>query len=103
MRRDSLRGAPSRTVCGLAVAEAPALAMHQPKMIISSGSQPTIERRGDDAVRVTTPLEAITRLERLDGDRRIRTVVLAGGYANNRDLERFLGVFYPTVRVEREK
>ena len=52
----------------------------------------------DDAFVVTTPLEAIARLER----RRVRTVVLAGTFARNRELAAFVRAFYPAVRVERE-
>lgn len=74
---------------------------HKLKMILSSGTQPTIERRGQDAIHVATPLELITRLER-ESDRRIRTIVLAGGYASNYELARFLDAFYPAVHVERE-
>ena len=53
----------------------------------------------DEAIVVTTPLDAIMRLEKR---RRISTVVLAGVYARDRELAAFLGEFYPSIRVERE-
>lgn len=52
------------------------------------------ERR-DRAV-VATPLDMIARLEE-HGE--ISTVVLAGGFAANRELASFLLDFYPAVRV----
>lgn len=64
-------------------------------LIVSSSYQPS---RYDDVFVVATPLEAIERLER----RRVRTVVLEGTFAKNRELAAFLRDFYPSVRVERE-
>ena len=63
--------------------------MLQHKLILSS----------EEVVRVTTPLELITRLER---ENSIRTIVLGGEYATNAELERFLATFYPRVRIEHE-
>ncbi len=77
-------------------------AMQYQTMILASGNQPTIGRRGDETICVATPLDAIMRLERVDGRRRIGTVVLAGGYASDGELARVLGVLYPAVRIERE-
>ena len=76
--------------------------MQHHKMILSSGTQPTIVRWSDDAIHVATPLDAIIRLERAESQRRIHTVVLAGRYASDRELARFLGAFYPAVHIERE-
>jgi hypothetical protein len=64
-------------------------------LIVSSDRYPTAD---DDMFVVKTPLEAIARLER----RRVRTVVLAGTFARNRELAAFLRAFYPAVRIERE-
>jgi len=69
-------------------------------MIVSAGNQPSVRTAREDAIVVATPLDAIMRLEGRD---RIRTVVLAGSYASNRELATFLGEFYPRVRVEREE
>ena len=74
----------------------------RPKMILASGTRPTIERWSDEVVRVATPLDAIMRLERMHRHDPIRTVILAGGFASDPELVRFLGVFYPRVRVECE-
>ena len=49
----------------------------------------------DDREVVATPLDMISRLE----DHQISTVVLAGGFAKNRELASFLLDFYPAVRV----
>ena len=64
-------------------------------LIVSSNGRPG-ER--DDAMVVSTPLDAIVRLEHR---KRIRTVVLTGSYARDRELAAFLDEFYPSVRVER--
>lgn len=66
-------------------------------MILATTSQ-TTPAASDDTVVVTTPLDAIMRLEK----RRVRTVVLAGSYATNRELAAFLGEFYPSIMVVRE-
>jgi hypothetical protein len=52
-------------------------------------------KREDRAV-VSTPLDMIHQLE---DHHEISTVVLAGGFAKNRELATFLLDFYPTVRV----
>jgi hypothetical protein len=58
------------------------------RLIVSSEAHPSNPS-------VATPLDAITRLE----DQRIRTVVLAGSFAQDRELASFLRDFYPDVRV----
>jgi hypothetical protein len=55
-------------------------------------------RETADAICVTTPLDAIMRLEK----RPIRTIVLAGAYADDTELAEFLGEQYPNVRIERD-
>lgn len=65
-------------------------------MIVDSATPATPR---DDAYVVTTPLDAIMRLEK---GRQIRTVILAGRYARSRELAAVLGELYPSVRVERE-
>jgi hypothetical protein len=72
------------------------------KLVMSPGNQPTVERHRDEAIRVRTPLDAIMILERAQRDHRIGTVVLAGGYAHDQVLARFLHTFYPAVRIESE-
>jgi hypothetical protein len=47
---------------------------------------------------VSTPLDAIVRLER----RPIATVILVGPYATDPELAAVLGELYPSVRIERE-
>jgi hypothetical protein len=64
-------------------------------LIVSNAGR--LEER-DDAMVVSTPLDAIVRLERR---KRIRTVVLSGSYARDQELAAFLDEFYPSVRVER--
>ena len=65
--------------------------------LIVSRDKQNFER--GDAIVVSTPLDAIMRLEKR---RRIGTVVLAGSYARDSELAAFLDEFYPSVRVERE-
>jgi hypothetical protein len=65
-------------------------------MIMASHIAPTIT---DHAVVVSTPLDAIVRLE---GAGRVRTVVLAGTYARDPVLAASLRELYPTVHIERE-
>jgi hypothetical protein len=67
-------------------------------MILSRNHPPAMFLREEDAVVVTTPLDAIVRLER---GRRISKVVLAGSYASDAALVSFLGAFYPTVEIQR--
>jgi hypothetical protein len=66
------------------------------EIIIVADSTPTIT---DHSFVVTTPLDAIDRLER---ERRVRTVVLAGTFARDTMLAAFLGEFYPSIHVERD-
>jgi hypothetical protein len=65
-------------------------------MIVASDIAPTIT---DHSFVVTTPLDAITLLEKR---RRVRTVVLAGRYAHDAMFEAFLVESYPSLYVERE-
>ena len=67
----------------------------QQTMIISS-DQPSVPSAHEDVLVVGTPLEAIMRLEQRE---RIRTVVLVGSYATNREFAAFLSEVYPSVRV----
>jgi hypothetical protein len=67
-------------------------------IVSSSGNRPTNYDTHEDVFEVATPLDAIVRLE----TQRIRTVVLAGSYATNRELAAFVGEFYPTIRIECE-
>lgn len=60
---------------------------------------PRRETAGDNTICVTTPLDAIMRLEK----RPIRTVVLAGHYAYDSALAAFIGEQYPNVKIERDK
>jgi hypothetical protein len=53
----------------------------------------------EDAINVSTPLDAIVRLEHR---KRVRTVVLAGTFARDRELAAFLGELYPSIRIECE-
>jgi len=69
----------------------------QDTMILATANQGA-PAASDDTVIVTTPLDAIMRLEK----RPIRTIVLAGSYATNRELAAFLGEFYPSILVVRE-
>jgi hypothetical protein len=68
-------------------------------LIISSADRATAIAGRANPLCATTPLEAIVRLE---GVRRIRTIVLAGSYALNRELAAFLAECYPAVNVECE-
>ena len=69
-------------------------------MIVTSNNQPVIGGlryyARDEAIVVSTPLDAIVRLE---NGPRIATVVLAGSFSKNQELASFLGAFYPSVRV----
>ena len=65
-------------------------------MIVASDIAPTVT---DHALVVGTPLDAIIRLE---SQQRITTVVLAGAYARDLELARFLGESYPSICVELE-
>jgi hypothetical protein len=67
----------------------------QQTMIISS-DQPSVPSTHDDVVVVGTPLEAIMRLEQRE---RIRTVVLVGSYATNREFAAFLSEVYPSINI----
>ncbi len=67
----------------------------QQTMIVSS-DQPSVTSAHDGIIVVGTPLEAIIRLEKPE---RIRTVVLAGAYATNRELATFLSEFYPSLCI----
>jgi hypothetical protein len=49
------------------------------------------------AIRVATPLDAIARLEH---QHRISTVVLAGSFADDRELAESLAELYPSIQVE---
>ncbi|HEV7558963.1 MAG TPA: hypothetical protein VGO00_26000 [Kofleriaceae bacterium] len=69
-------------------------------MIVSSGAPRSREVSGEhDAVVVSTPLEAIHRLESRDP---IAAVVLAGSYATNAELGDFLAETYPFLQIARE-
>ncbi len=65
------------------------------RMMIISPRRETV----DNTICVTTPLDAIMRLEK----RPIRTVVLAGHYAYDSALAAFIGEQYPNVKIERDK
>ena len=67
----------------------------QQTMIVSS-DQPSVTSAHDGFIVVGTPLEAIMRLEKPE---RIRTVVLAGAYATNREFAKFLSEFYPSLCI----
>jgi hypothetical protein len=67
----------------------------QQTMIVSS-DQPAVTSAHDGIIVVGTPLEAIIRLEKPE---RIRTVVLAGAYATNREFATFLSAFYPSLCI----
>jgi hypothetical protein len=64
------------------------------KMIVSSR-----KHMSEQAVVVTTPLDAIMQLE---GPGRIGTVVLAGSFAMNEELANSLAELYPGLRIECE-
>jgi hypothetical protein len=71
------------------------------KMIVSArGSErhAMMDATEEGAIVVSTPLDAILRLERRN---RIRTVVLTGSYARSPELAAFLWEFYPTIQIER--
>ena len=70
----------------------------QQTMIVSS-NQPSVSSTREDTIVVTTPLDAILRLEHPEG---IRTVVLAGSCTTNGELAAFLSELYPSIRIERE-
>jgi hypothetical protein len=65
-------------------------------MIVASGTKPA--SNGGIHI-VTTPLDAIMRLER---KRKITHVILAGTFAQDHELASCLGALYPAVRVEVE-
>lgn len=67
----------------------------QQTMIISS-DQPSVTNTHEDTIVVSTPLDAIMRLEQAE---RIRTVVLVGSYATNREFAAFLSEFYPAIQI----
>ncbi|HEY4180894.1 MAG TPA: hypothetical protein VGM90_28825 [Kofleriaceae bacterium] len=77
----------------------PALHAAQPSMreimIVADGAPTTT----DHSFVVTTPLDAIVRLEKRV---QVRTVVLAGRHARDPALVAFLEEFYPSLHVERE-
>ena len=70
----------------------------QQTLIMSPTTAPAADDT-QDAYVVSTPLDAIIRLER----RHIRTVVLAGAYARNGELAASLHELYPSIRIEREE
>ncbi len=76
--------------------------MKRTKMIVSSGLPATPRRYGDETIHVVTPLDAIVMLERAEREGQIDMIVLAGAYAGDSELARFLGAFYPAVRIEQE-
>ena len=69
------------------------------KMIV--GSPDAQQRIGEtrNAIIVSTPLDAIVRLE---GTQPIMTVVLRGSFASDRAFIAFLAESYPGVRIEEE-
>jgi hypothetical protein len=66
-------------------------------LILSSNASRSITH--EDTTIVATPLDAISRLE---GHRPISTVLLAGTFARNTEVVKFLAEFYPSVRIEYE-
>jgi hypothetical protein len=68
-------------------------------MIVASSRQLSLRQGYENSVVVTTPLDAIVRLEK---PHPIRTVVLVGAYATNHELVAFLTEFYPSIQLERE-
>ena len=70
----------------------------QQTMIMSSSAEPTTDDN-EGSIVVTTPLDAIIRLE----SRQIRTVVLSGAYARNGEFAECLCELYPSVRIERDE
>lgn len=67
-------------------------------MIVSSRGEPSIHA-DDRSIIVTTPLDAILRLQE---PQRIHTVVLVGSYATNGELVAFLTECYPAIHLECE-
>lgn len=69
------------------------------QMIVSSIRARQGTSTGHDSIVVSTPLDAIARLESRAA---IATIVLAGSYATDHALAAFFAESYPTVRVEQE-
>lgn len=69
------------------------------QMIVSSISARQGTSTGHDSIVVSTPLDAIARLESREV---IATIVLAGSYATDRELAAFFAESYPAVRIEQE-
>jgi len=69
-------------------------------LIVSVERESSSNSGTEDPVVVRTPLDAIMRLERRP--QRIRTVVLAGAYATNDELAKFINEAYPWVGVEQD-
>jgi hypothetical protein len=67
-------------------------------MILATATETTHSDALDEAIVVSTPLDAIARLERRN---HIRTVILTGSYARNSELAAFLWEFYPSIQIER--
>lgn len=65
-------------------------------MIVAPDIAPAVS---DYAFVVSTPLDAIIQLEK---PHRIQTVVLAGTYAESRELAECFSELYPTINFERE-
>jgi hypothetical protein len=65
-------------------------------MIVASSRQFSPLNADENSIVVTTPLDAIVRLEK---SHPIATVVLVGAYATNRELVAFLTEFYPSIRL----
>lgn len=65
-------------------------------MIVASSRHLSPRSADENSIVVTTPLDAIVRLEKPCP---IATVVLVGAYATNRELIAFLTEFYPSVEL----
>jgi hypothetical protein len=68
-------------------------------MIIASSRHVPLGDMYDSSIVVTTPLDAIARLEK---PYPVQTVVLVGPHARNRELVEFLARFYPSIQIERQ-
>jgi hypothetical protein len=68
-------------------------------MIVASSRHLSLRCADGDSIVVTTPLDAIVRLEK---PYPIATVVLVGAYATNHELVEFLTEFYPAIQLECE-
>ena len=66
------------------------------QMMIIASDQSSVTDTHESTIVVRTPLEAIMRLEQRE---RIRTVVLVGSYATNREFAAFLSEVYPSLRI----